>query len=136
MATFRIFIADDHEVVRKGLCALLQAEPGWEICGEASDGREAAEKVRELKPDVTILDIGMPSLNGLEATRQIIKEDPRAKVLVLTLHDSDQVVREVLNVEVVMSSPPVLSEMLLAALPRRLSALTLRLPLVMATVPV
>ena len=97
MATFRIFIADDHEVVRKGLCALLQAEPGWEICGEASDGREAAEKVRELKPDVTILDIGMPSLHGLEATRQIIKEDPRAKVLVLTLHDSDQVVREVLN---------------------------------------
>ena len=66
MAAFRIFIADDHEVVRKGLCALLQAEPGWEICGEAGNGREAAEKVRELKPDAIILDIGMPGLNGLE----------------------------------------------------------------------
>ncbi len=97
MAVFRIFIADDHEVVRKGLCALLQAEAGWEICGEASDGRTAMEKIRELKPDVSILDIGMPELNGLEATRQILKEDPRAKILILTLHDSDQVVREVLN---------------------------------------
>ena len=97
MAAFRIFIADDHEVVRKGLCALLQAEPGWEVCGEAADGREATEKIRELKPDVSILDIGMPGLNGLEATRQILKDDPRAKVLVLTFHDSDQVVRDVLN---------------------------------------
>jgi DNA-binding NarL/FixJ family response regulator len=97
MAAFRIFIADDHEVVRKGLCALLQAEQGWEVCGEAADGREAAEKIRELKPDVSILDIGMPGLNGLEATRQILKDDPRAKVLILTFHDSDQVVRDVLN---------------------------------------
>jgi DNA-binding NarL/FixJ family response regulator len=97
MATVRIFIADDHEVVRKGLSVLLQAEAGWEICGEAADGREATEKVRELKPDVIILDIGMPGLNGLEATRQIMKDDPRARVLILTLHDSDQVVREVLN---------------------------------------
>jgi len=95
--SFRIFIADDHEVVRKGLAALLQAEAGYEICGEASDGRAAMEKIRELKPDVSILDIGMPGLNGLEATRQIIKDDPRAKVLILTLHDSDQVVREVFN---------------------------------------
>jgi len=97
MAAFRIFIADDHEVVRKGLCALLQAEPGWEICGEAADGREATEKICHLKPDVSILDIGMPGLNGLEATRQIMKEEPRAKVLILTFHDSDQVVRDVLN---------------------------------------
>src|SRR6478752_2023324 len=97
MAAFRIFIADDHEVVRKGLCALLQADPNYQICGEAADGREAVDKVRELKPDVIILDIGMPGLNGLEATRQIMKDDPRAKVLILTLHDSDQVVREVLN---------------------------------------
>src|SRR6202022_4787505 len=97
MAALRIFIADDHEVVRKGLCALLQIEAGWEICGEAADGRTAVERVRELKPDVVILDIGMPALNGLEATRQIIKDDPRAKVLILTFHDSDQVVREVLG---------------------------------------
>ncbi len=97
MAAFRIFIADDHEVVRKGLCALLQADPDYQICGEAADGREAVDKVRELKPDAIILDIGMPGLNGLEATRQIMKEDPRAQVLILTFHDSDQVVRDVLN---------------------------------------
>lgn len=94
---FRIFIADDHEVVRKGLISLLEAQPGWEVCGEAGDGREAVEKAAELKPDITILDIGMPSLNGLEATRQILKVNPDAKILVLTLHDSDSVVREVLN---------------------------------------
>jgi len=94
---FRIFIADDHEVVRKGLISLLEAQPGWEVCGEAGDGREAVEKAAELKPDIIILDIGMPSLNGLEATRQILKVNPDAKILVLTLHDSDSVVREVLN---------------------------------------
>ena len=94
---FRIFIADDHEVVRKGLVSLLEAQPGWEVCGEAGDGREAVEKAAELKPDITILDIGMPSLNGLEATRQILKANPDAKILILTLHDSDSVVREVLN---------------------------------------
>src|SRR2546429_280150 len=95
--SFRILVADDHEVVRRGLCALLQAQPALEICGEANDGREALEKAQKLKPDVVILDIGMPSLNGLEATRQILKSNPQTKVLILTLHDSDQVVREVLN---------------------------------------
>ena len=94
---FRIFIADDHEVVRKGLISLLQAQPDWEVCGEAADGREAVEKASELKPDVVVIDIGMPSLNGLEASRQILKINPAAKILVLTLHDSDSVVREVLN---------------------------------------
>lgn len=94
---FRILVADDHEVVRRGLCALLQAQPDWEVCGEAADGREALEKAQKLRPDVIILDIGMPSLNGLEATRQILKINPQTKVLILTLHDSDQVVREVLN---------------------------------------
>jgi DNA-binding NarL/FixJ family response regulator len=94
---FRILVADDHEVVRRGLCALLQGQPDWEVCGEAGDGREALEKTQKLKPDVVILDIGMPSLNGLEATRQILKTMPHTKVLILTLHDSDQVVREVLN---------------------------------------
>jgi DNA-binding NarL/FixJ family response regulator len=95
--SLRIFVADDHEVVRRGLCALLQAQPDWEVCGEAADGREALDKVQKLKPDVVILDIGMPSLNGLEATRQILKINPQTRILILTLHDSDQVVREVLN---------------------------------------
>lgn len=93
----RIFVADDHEVVRRGLVALLQAQADWEVCGEAGEGREAVEKSQKLKPDVVILDIGMPSLNGLEATRQILKTNPQTRVLILTLHDSDQVVREVLN---------------------------------------
>ena len=97
MAIFRILIADDHEVVRKGLVALLQAQTDWQVCGEAGDGREAVDKAQQLKPDVIILDIGMPSLNGLEATRQILKINPHARVLILTLHDSDQVVRDVLN---------------------------------------
>jgi DNA-binding NarL/FixJ family response regulator len=94
---FRILVADDHEVVRRGLCALLRNQPEWEVCGEAGDGREAVEKVVALKPEVVILDIGMPNLNGLEATRQMLKTNPQIKVLVLTLHDSDQMVQEVLN---------------------------------------
>lgn len=97
MGVFRILVVDDHEVVRKGLISLLQSQPDWQVCGEAADGREAVEKAQQLKPDVVILDIGMPSLNGLEATRQILKTNPQARVLILTLHDSDQVVREVLN---------------------------------------
>lgn len=97
MAIFRILIADDHEVVRKGLIALLQGQTDWQVCGEAVDGRDAVDKAQQLRPDVIILDIGMPSLNGLEATRQILKNNPHARVLILTLHDSDQVVRDVLN---------------------------------------
>src|SRR6266850_3284336 len=94
---FRILVADDHEVVRRGLCALLRNQPDWEVCGEAKDGRDAVEKVLMLKPEVVILDIGMPNLNGLEATRQILKANPQVKVLILTLHDSDSVVQEVLD---------------------------------------
>jgi DNA-binding NarL/FixJ family response regulator len=91
----RILVADDHEVVRRGLCSLLRSQTGWDVCGEASDGREAVAKVQEMNPDVVILDLGMPNLNGLEATRQILKADPRAKILILTLHDSDYVMQEV-----------------------------------------
>ena len=94
---FRILIADDHEVVRRGLCGLLRAQPDWDVCGEAGNGREAVEKALQLKPAVVILDVGMPTLNGLEATRQILKANPQIKILILTLHDSDQVVQEVLN---------------------------------------
>ncbi len=97
MTVLRIFVADDHEVVRKGLVSLLQAQPNWSICGEAADGHEAVERAQRSKPDVVILDVGMPRLNGLEATRQLLKANPEAKVLILTLHESDQMVREVLN---------------------------------------
>ena len=94
---FRIVVADDHEIVRRGLCSLLRNQPDWEVCGEASDGREAVEQALTLKPAVVILDIGMPNLNGLEAARQILKANPQIKILILTLHDSDQVVQDVLN---------------------------------------
>jgi DNA-binding NarL/FixJ family response regulator len=93
----RILIADDHEVVRRGLAALLQAQEGWEVCAEASDGREAVEKAKQLKPDFVILDIGMPNLNGLAATRQLAQYDPNFKIIVLTITDSDQVIREALD---------------------------------------
>lgn len=93
----RILIADDHEVVRRGLCALLQSHEGWEICGDAKDGREAVEKAKLLKPDVVILDVGMPILNGLAATRQLLQQNPQQKVIVLTITDSDQVIREALG---------------------------------------
>jgi DNA-binding NarL/FixJ family response regulator len=93
----RILIADDHEVVRRGLCSLLQSHEGWEICGEATDGRDAVEKAKQLKPDVVVLDVGMPNLNGLAATRQLAQQDPRCKIIVLTITDSDQVIREALD---------------------------------------
>jgi DNA-binding NarL/FixJ family response regulator len=95
--TLRILVADEHEIVRRGLCALLQTQPNWQVCGEAGDRREAVAKTRDLHPDIVILDIGMPILNGLEGTRQIVRSNPHCQVLVLTLHDCDQVVREVLN---------------------------------------
>ena len=97
MPALRILVADDHEVVRHGVRSLLEGHPGWEVCAEASDGREAVEKAIHLKADVIILDIGMPNLNGLEATRQILRSLPQARVLILTMHESEQVVREVLE---------------------------------------
>jgi len=96
MSALRILIADDHEVARKGIRALVESRPGWEVCGEAADGREAVKAAIRLKPDLVLLDIGMPSLNGLDATRQILAESPETRVLILTMHDSEQVVREVL----------------------------------------
>lgn len=93
----RILLADDHEIVRRGLCSLLQKHEGWEVCGEASDGREAIAMAQQLKPDVVIVDIGMPHLNGLDTTRQLLQLDPRFKVIVLTITDSDQVIREALS---------------------------------------
>lgn len=98
MSVFRILIADDHEVARKGIRSLLEAHPEWEVCGEAQDGREAVECARRMKPDLVLLDIGMPSLNGLDAARQILATSPDARILILTMHDSEQVIREVLAV--------------------------------------
>ncbi|HKN36358.1 MAG TPA: response regulator transcription factor [Terriglobales bacterium] len=96
MANVRILVADDHEIVRRGLCNLLQSR-GWEVCGEAGDGRQAVDMVQQLHPDVVILDIGMPNLNGLDATRQILHKYPNQKILILTITDTDQVVRDVLQ---------------------------------------
>jgi len=93
----RILIADDHEVARRGIRALLESHPGWEVCGEAKDGRETVELASNVKPDLILLDIGMPNLNGLEAARQILAASPDVAILILTMHDSDQVVREVLK---------------------------------------
>jgi DNA-binding NarL/FixJ family response regulator len=96
--TFRILIADDHDVARKGIRSLLEAHPGWEVCGEAKDGREAVESTARMKPNLVLLDIGMPGLNGLDAARQIRAACPDTSILILTMHDTEQMVREVLAV--------------------------------------
>lgn len=96
MSGLRILIADDHEVARRGIRSLLEGHEGWEVCGEARDGREAVDFATELQPDILLLDIGMPNLNGLDAARQILAVAPDARILILTIHDAEQVVREVL----------------------------------------
>jgi len=93
----RILIADDHEVARRGIRSLLESHPGWEVCSEAKDGRDAVELATSTKPDLVLLDIGMPNLNGLEAARQILATNPNVAILILTMHDSDNVIREVLR---------------------------------------
>jgi len=93
----RILIADDHEVARRGIRALLENHAGWQVCGEAKDGRDAVELAATTKPHVVLLDIGMPNLNGLEAARQISASSPGVAILILTMHDSDNMVRDVLR---------------------------------------
>jgi|ERR1700674_274656 len=93
----RILVADDHDLVRRGIRGLLCARRGWRVIGEAANGREAVEKANKLKPDVAIVDISMPELDGLQATRQIREAIPNTEVVVLTMHESDQMVRRVLD---------------------------------------
>lgn len=90
-------IADDHEVVRQGVRTIVESQAGWSVVAESQDGLEAVKQAREKKPDIALLDISMPQLNGLEATRQILKQLPETQVLILTMHESDELVREVLS---------------------------------------
>jgi DNA-binding NarL/FixJ family response regulator len=89
----RILIVDDQEPVRRALRGLLRTQPSFQLCGEAQDGLEAVEKARELKPQVVLMDVSMPRLDGLEATRQILKALPETEILILTQHDSEQAAR-------------------------------------------
>jgi DNA-binding NarL/FixJ family response regulator len=95
VSDLRIVIVDDHAVVRRGVKSLLETQPGWIVCGEASTGREAIEKVTELQPDIVVLDVSLPELNGLEATPEILKASPGTEVLVLTMHHSEELARQV-----------------------------------------
>jgi DNA-binding NarL/FixJ family response regulator len=97
MKALRILIADDHDLMRRGVKALLQIRSDWEICGEANTGREAVSMSEELKPDIVILDISMPDLNGVEAARRIRKASPGTEILILSVHYSDQLIREIVD---------------------------------------
>lgn len=96
MSKKRILIADDHEMIRQGLRLLVSQRTDWEICGEVATGREAVELAIKHKPDVVVMDYSMPILNGLEATRRIRESLPQTEVLILTMHENDQVIRDVL----------------------------------------
>jgi DNA-binding NarL/FixJ family response regulator len=93
----RLLFADDHEIVRRGLESLVGERPDWTVVGEASDGRQAVQLSAKLKPDIVILDFAMPVLNGVETTRQILAANPATRVLILSMHESEQIVREVLE---------------------------------------
>lgn len=97
MKMLRILVADDHDLMRRGIKSLLQSHAGWEVCGEAHTGREAVTKAEELKPDVVILDISMPDLNGVDAAKRIRKVSPDTEVLILSVHYSDQLIRDILE---------------------------------------
>jgi DNA-binding NarL/FixJ family response regulator len=97
MGRVRILLADDHTVVRQGLRKLLEERPDWEVIAEAGDGREAVRLAEQQKPDVAILDVAMPLLNGIEATRQITKRVPTTRVLVLSMHADEAYVTQILQ---------------------------------------
>ena len=97
MPALRILVVDDHAVVRRGVRALLESQPGWEVSAEATTGREAVGLAKRLQPDIVVMDLSLPELNGLDATRQIVKDSPRTEVLVLTMHHSEELARNVLQ---------------------------------------
>ena len=97
MARVRILLADDHTIVRQGLRKLLEERPDWEVIAEAGDGREAVRLAEQHKPDVAILDVAMPLLNGIEATRQITRRVPATRVLVLSMHADEAYVTQILQ---------------------------------------
>jgi DNA-binding NarL/FixJ family response regulator len=98
MKKTRILLVDDHQVVRRGVAGIIgDARPEWEVCGEASTGREGVEAAATLKPDVVVMDISMPDMNGLEATREILKGNPGTEVLILSMHEAGQLVHDVLS---------------------------------------
>jgi DNA-binding NarL/FixJ family response regulator len=97
MNKVRILVADDHEIVRRGLVSLIKTQPNWEVVAEANNGRQAVELAQQMRPNIVILDIGLTILNCLEATRQILRENPQMRVLILTITDTDQAVRAVLD---------------------------------------
>ena len=96
MAT-RVLLVDDHEIMREGMCALLRKYPEFEVVGQAVDGRKALEMVTELQPDVVIMDIGMPNLNGIESTRQILSRNPKVKIMALSTHSEGTVVAKMIK---------------------------------------
>src|SRR5579883_1267081 len=93
----RILIVDDHKIVRAGVRRLLEAENGFEVCGEAADGLDAIRQAEQLNPDAIVMDISMPHLNGVQATREICRLIPGIRVVVLSEHDSAEIMREALN---------------------------------------
>ncbi len=95
--SIQILIADDHEIVREGLRALIEDEPDMKIVGEAKSGREAVEMAEELRPDVVLMDVGMPDLNGIEAARKITRRAPGVKILALSIHSGGQFVAKMLE---------------------------------------
>ena len=97
MKRLRILVADDHDLIRRGIKTLLESHSDWEVCGEAKTGREAVTKAEELKPDILILDISMPDLNGMDAARRIRKSSTNTEILILSVHYSDQLIREIVD---------------------------------------